>query len=304
MASPDQPKGEEIPLEQIDKLLEAEDPEFTKSLEEVRSVEVDRSIEIEASAIDESLSEDDGFEDESEKGWRKLRSKLKAKWQAAKIRVKNRLIQSLKNALMFFKTRPKEFLFYALKMAKIGAKKSLVPLIAFKNADRSRKLTVLLLAAMAVASAWVLLANFRGIWLPHLNEPILRQFTPYAKFVESYDPKDGGESFYTAFPQKRYEFLFHKMKLNLTAGPENPLPMGAFEVMVLLDSKDTAIEVRDREIEFYDMLSRVIEGFTFPELASEAGKARLKSAIKREMNQNLTQGWVKEIDFKTFILKP
>lgn len=49
---------DEIPLEDIDKILAAEDPDFAKSLEEVRAVEVDKSVVIEASAIDETLGEE------------------------------------------------------------------------------------------------------------------------------------------------------------------------------------------------------------------------------------------------------
>lgn len=58
--SSDQSKASDVPLEDVDKLLEAEDPEFTKSLEEVRSVEVDKNVVIEASvdAGDDDMSGD------------------------------------------------------------------------------------------------------------------------------------------------------------------------------------------------------------------------------------------------------
>ena len=80
--------------------------------------------------------------------------------------------------------------------------------------------------------------------------------------------------------------------------------MGAFELIVLLDSKDTAIEIRDREVEFFDLLQRVLEEESFADLESELGKQRLKGRVKRELDQKLTQGWIKDINFKTFILKP
>jgi flagellar basal body-associated protein FliL len=80
--------------------------------------------------------------------------------------------------------------------------------------------------------------------------------------------------------------------------------MGAFEIVVLLDSKDTAIEVADRQVEFFDLLQRVFEEESFNDLETELGKSKLKSHLKRELNQKLTQGWAKDISFKTFILKP
>jgi flagellar basal body-associated protein FliL len=94
------------------------------------------------------------------------------------------------------------------------------------------------------------------------------------------------------------------MKVNLRRTAENPNPMGAFEVIVQVDSKDTAIELRDREVELNDHLQRVFEEETFSDLETEIGKARLKTSLKRELNQKLTQGWVKDISFKTFVLKP
>ena len=85
------------------------------------------------------------------------------------------------------------------------------------------------------------------------------------------------------------------------ATAENPNPMGAFELVVELDSDDTAIEVRDREVEFFDHVQRVFEDETFRDLETVLGKDRLKSRIKRELNHKLTQGWVKDVKFKTFV---
>ena len=208
------------------------------------------------------------------------------------------------DAWIFLRTQPKEFFFYSLSITRIVFKQALLPLRAYQNATKPQKVMTVILISCAVGSGWVLLANFKGVWLPQINEPILRSFEPYADKVETYDPKDQGESFYAAFPQERYEFLFAKMKTNLRRTADNPNPMGAFEVIVLLDSKDTAIEVRDRQIEFFDQMQRVFEEESFGDLESELGKSRLKSRIKRDLNQKLTQGWVKDINFKNFILKP
>lgn len=80
--------------------------------------------------------------------------------------------------------------------------------------------------------------------------------------------------------------------------------MGAFEVVVKVDSRDSAIEVRDREVEFFDLVQRVFEAETYPDLSSKPGKIKLKARLKREMNEILSQGWVQEVSFKTFVLKP
>ncbi len=311
-APPKDQTPSEIPLEDIDALLASEDPEFAKSLEEVRAVAPDANITIEASAVDDTdtAGEIKNVNEEAlaETRFAKFKVRVKLKWRAywsgLRMRLRARSQQAGKDLVIFLKTRPKEFLLFSIAMSKTGFKNAMVPVRAFQDASATQRLAVLMLVATLVGSLWVLLANFKGIWLPHIHEPILASFAANADHVETFDAKDNGESFYSAFPQERHEFLFPKMKVNLRPTQENPLPMGAFEIVVQLDSMDTAIEVRDREVEFNDLLQRACEEETFSDLETELGKSRLKSLIKRELNQKLTQGWIKDVNFKTFILKP
>lgn len=299
------PKVEEIPLEDIDKILEQEDPEFAKSLAEVRSVEAAQDVVLEASVVgDEEIPTEGDLEDKPVKGFAKIKQKVRMGLSSLKLRIKNRLVTMGLDFVVFLKTRPKEFFFYSIKMLKLGAKNALVPLKAYQAASRAQRITALILIFIGVLSAWVLLNNFKGIWLPRIHEPILRSFEDQADSVETFDPKQPGESFYSAFPQEIHEFLFPKTKVNLKATKESPNPMGAFEIIVELDSKDSAVEVKDREVEMFDALQRVFEDETANDLENQLGKDRLKSKIKRELNQKLTQGWVKDVKFKTFILKP
>ncbi len=305
-STPDQPKGEEIPLEDIDKILEAEDPEFAKEIAEVRSVEANKDVILEATVVGEAdaLPTEAEIEEKPLAGLAKYKNKIKQGLGGLKLRAKNRLATAGHDLVIFAKTRPKEFAIYSLVMAKIMARNALFPLRAFQQANGLQKLTFFFLLGIVGLSAWVLMHNFKGVWLPHIHEPILRTFEADADFVETFDPKEEGESFYSAFPQERFEYLFPRTKVNLKRTRENPNPMGAFEIIVLLDSKDTAVEVHDREVEFFDHLQRVFEEETFTDLESELGKGRLKVRIKRELNQMLTQGWVKDVNFKTFVLKP
>ncbi len=64
------------------------------------------------------------------------------------------------------------------------------------------------LGAMIAVTLTVLLANIKGIWLPALHPPILRAMSEYAEWIETYDSREEGESFYSAFPQERHEYLF------------------------------------------------------------------------------------------------
>ena len=301
----DPPNSSEIPLEDIDKLLESEDPDFAKSLEEVRNVESDKTTVIDASAIDESLVGDELADPEKTLSFvAKVKFKLRKKVAHLKITFKTKARTAGKDFVQFLKVLPKQFALSAVKILVEAGKNAAIPIRAFQQANKTQRIAVLLVTALALGSFWVLLANFKGIWLPNINEPLLSSFENVADRVETYNPKEGGESFYSAFPQERHELLFPKMKVNLRRTADNPNPMGAFEVIVLLDSKDTAIEVSDRQIEFFDLMQRTLEEESFNDLESELGKSRLKSHLKRELSQKLTQGWAKDISFKTFILKP
>lgn len=305
-SQPPSSKVEEIPLEDIDKILEAEDPEFAKDIAEVRAVEAAQDVDLEATVVGDAdaLPTEAGLDEKPLKGFAKIKSKVRATLSAFKVRIKNRLVTAGQDLIVFAKTRPKEFLFWSIRMAKLLAKSSLGPIAAIRALSVQQKSAFAVLVVIVGLSGWVLLHNFEGVWLPQIHEPILRSFEEEAEFVETYDPKQEGESFYSAFPQEIHEYLFPRMKVNLKATKDSPNPMGAFEVIVQLDSKDTAVEVHDREVEFFDALQRVFEEETAGDLETTLGKDRLKSRIKRELNPLLTQGWVKDVSYKTFILKP
>jgi flagellar basal body-associated protein FliL len=301
MSTSEQTKAEEISLEDIDSILAAEDPEFSKELDDVRAVENDQSIVIEAAAVVENEVE---LTEIKQSLVRRLIQRLKQQLQALRSKLRLKFIAFLQSSLVWAKTRPKEYALWLFINGKILAKMVVVPLKAFSQAERSVKLTVLLIFMMAVSSGWILLANLKGVWLPSINQPILRSFEQSADHVYQIEEDDGGEAFYSAFPQELHEFLFRRIKVNLRRDAEHPNPMGAFEVFFSLDSLETAVELRDREVEFFDFLQRLFEEETFGDLETELGKVRFKTRVKREFNQKLTQGWVKDISFKTFILKP
>ncbi len=299
----------ESSLEDIDRLLAADDPDFAKSLDEVRAIVPDVDVSI------ESISVEDSVEGESEpptSGTPPVQlsfvARQKLRWRLAWIGFRNRqrerLLAIARRLFVFLKTAPKEFLLFMLAMLKVFGKKLAGLSASLRSTSWLQRLSFLLLVALGLGAAWVGVRNLKGIWLPLLQEPVLSSFEPYADSTHAIAADDLGISFYTAFPQDRHEFLFIKMKVNLRATRENPLPMGAFEIIVEVDSSDSSIEVRDREVEFRDLLQRTLEEETFNDLATELGKTKLKSRIKRELNQKLTQGWVRDVSFRTFVLKP
>ena len=305
-APPEIQPNDEVPLEDIDRLLAEEDPDFAKSLEEVRSVEIDKDVFIEAGAIDETMVGEEGATNANGDAglFKRQLNKFRAGLVSFRLGFRLRASQAGKDALLFFKTRPKEYFLFTLAIGLKIYGELKVPAKAFAQAPRIHQLSVVLLASVLIGGLTVLSANLKGIWIPHLTEPILASLEDKADYVSTFDPQDGAESFYAAFPQEVHEFLFKKMKVNLRRRPDHPNPMGAFEIVVEVDSKDTAVELRDREVEFHDMLQRLMEEESVTDLDSESGKKILKGRIKKELNAQLTQGWLKDIHFKTFVLKP
>jgi flagellar basal body-associated protein FliL len=296
--------SEEISLDNIDALLESEDPEFSNDLKGVAAVAPDANVVIESSTEVEDLAVGEKIDEVPTDFKGRLKFKIKSVLAALAVRLKTGMAVAGRELLIFLKTRPKEFFFFVLANLKLLLGKVWIPVKAFQQATSAQKTAIIGLFFLVAVGSWVTVANLKGIWLPQLNEPILNSLETHATGVTSFDPQDEGESFYSAFPQERHEYLFPKIKVNLARTEDHPLPMGAFEIVVLLDSKDTAIEVADRKVEFFDIIQRTLEEETFSSLETEIGKTRAKSALKRELNQKLTQGWVKDINFKTFILKP
>lgn len=298
------PKSVEVPLEDIDALLEAEDPGFTKELEAVRQVESDASLNIEASAIDDALGVEEKQVDKPEVGIKKYLKRFKMWRLSLRARIQARVVLFGKQSVQFLKTKPKEYLLYSIAILKIAFKKMMVPIQAFAKASRSQKILLITFGVVVALVIWMIGANIKGVWLPQLNKPMLQNLEKVADWSQEYNREDKSESFYSAFPQELHEFLFKKMKVNLKRTEDSPNPMGAFEIIVQLDSRDTAIETNDRQIEFHDTLQRVMEQESVGDLATEIGKGRVKNRIKKELNDKLTQGWIKDVAFKTFILKP
>jgi len=304
MATDKPTKAEEVSLANMDKLLAKEDPGFAQKLEEVRQVEIDKDVVLEPEVSAESLEKVAADKSKPPGRLKRLWMRLVLVFKSRLKRFKEVLIAFFKATLIFLKTRPKEFALYSISLIRALGKACLIPFVAFRNATRYQKALALVFLAVVSATGWTFYANLKGIWLPYMTEPILHSLEPYADKVTNYDKGEDTESFYAAFPQERHEYLLPKIKVNLRRTQDNPNPMGAFELVILVDSRDAAIEVRDREVEFFDLTQRVLETESFVDLATDLGKSKFKARMRNEMNKIMSQGWVKEINFKTFILKP
>ena len=298
--------AEEVSLEDLDKLLEEEDPEFSAMLAEVRSVEVDTSIDIESSvSTDDSPVAPESTHVEVElEGFEKYKHLAITKVKTAMATIKAAIARAVYAAIQFLKALPKRTIANLKVGAAYAAAKAKIPILWIKARTRFQQLALFATVCVGIAAAVLFFANLKGVWLPHMNDPITQSLARGADHEYEYDAKAGTTGFYSAFPQENHDYLFSKIKVNLVRSADHPNPMVAMELIISVDSNDTAIELGSREIEFYDLIQRTLEGESYESMVTDLGKRQFKAKLKRELTQHLTQGWVKDILFKTVVLKP
>ncbi len=310
---PTEVKADEISIEEIDRILQSDDPEFSKELGEIQSVGVESEVEIE-SAVE--LEDSIPSEEETSKTnvllerfpwlekisgpFKKSRSWAYTRW----LKWRNQGMVLLRQAILVMRTWPGEFVRYSKSMWAALREKVRALVAIFKEMSLTQKLTWAGFITLSVVTIFSLWMNFRGVWLPNLYPPILTDLSTVADAKWEESPNQKRVALFKAFPQEAMQFLFPKLVVNLRRVNNYQNPMGAFEFFVELDSQDSALEVKAREHELHDRLQRALEGQSYNDLAGKLGKNRVKDLLRREINAVLTQGWVTEVYIKTMVLKP
>lgn len=158
---------------------------------------------------------------------------------------------------------------------------------------------VVLLAGSLVVFTWKNKSNL-------LHEDLfIHSLAALAPSVNEYNPIDGTEAFYDNPRFTKNLISISPMHLNIKPSENSgDNPMLAIEVTVEGLSSDAIVEVKDREAEFKDMLSRLTEEKTYDDLVAAEGKRSLTEQYRELLNANLTRGQVRRVLLKTFIIKP
>jgi flagellar basal body-associated protein FliL len=120
-----------------------------------------------------------------------------------------------------------------------------------------------------------------------------------------YNPNTEIEPFYDNPRFAKNLVTISPMHVNLKSSENSgDNPMLAIEITVEGLSPDAIIEIKDREAEFKDLLLRHTEGKTYDELVEVAGKQTLCEQYRDLLNSLLTQGQVRRVLLKSFIIKP
>lgn len=142
-------------------------------------------------------------------------------------------------------------------------------------------------------------------WEQYFQPDIMNSLEPKATQVIEIDPNEPNIDFDQSLLVPQYIVLMNKVVVNLkrsASSGENP--MAAFNIYLQTSNQETSIEIKNRERELQDFVQRTTEGLSYDQLLSENGKLKWKLALKSELNMVLTQGKIKNIYFKTLLIKP
>lgn len=302
-------KPDEVSLEQIDKLLEADDPAFAKSLSQIKEVGVEGEVHIESAVTGAETLTTEAEEDEKPKRrtWLVVLKPvhLVRDWIRTRlIKIRNTAVIVGRQFVMGLRTWPREFFGYAKAMFKILRQQLRDAMLVVRETSWPRRLVWTGFGAMVAATVILFVMSVSGIWLPGFMIHVETDLTKHADRSWEMKSDEAYVALFKAFPQKEIEFLFPKVVVNLKRTNSTQNPMGTFEVYVVLDSQDVAIEVEARRKELGDRLQRVLEDQTYADLSGPLGKKRIKDFLRRDLNAVLSQGWVKDVLIKNIILKP
>lgn len=121
----------------------------------------------------------------------------------------------------------------------------------------------------------------------------------------SYNLKDKQEPFFNSPRVKIYSLQLKPIVVNLKRNPKKKEnPMGFFEFIFEGNTGEVVVELKERESEFIDVISRVIETQTYESLDTLEGKVELKDLVRRELNKKLNSGVIKKAELRNIFVKP
>lgn len=292
--------------EDFDSLLMTESPELAEEVSKIREVaktplEGGDSVE----AIDDVLTE------EAEVGvWTRLSRHFNVvllKAVAFGVSLKTfllRLVRDSKGVLLEVLAHVKVSLrtVFLNRKAQLGAAWKW-----FSSRTIGQRLSIVMAIAIAGLAGAVVYRLANGTLLPETKREWVANFAELADGAFQYEASEPMEDFNDPILHPEFVVTIDRVVVNLKRTPDadgNSNPMAAFEFYIQADSQIGAIEVKDRNVEIRDQIARAVEQMTYPELATDDGKARLKLVLRKQLNEIMTKGRVRRVYFKTIVLNP
>ncbi len=309
--SPEEESSEELlSLEALDSMLEKEDPEFAKSLQNIGPDDPSNPIVIEESDLEYKVEDEVKYWNRQE-GWRKKlvtvlpfvpriafyirlqHMALRLTWRKAK----EQTIHFLKNLGPNLKDGIGELL---------GKFKSWLGELSatFKTFSLMQKLGVGVLLIATGVGGVVLYKIANNKLIPQQEELFLPTLEDWADKKEFFEAEQV-EPFYDSTRVAQNIFSTQRIFANIRKSSQSgPNPMAALEFYVEGTDADVVVEIKDREPEVKDLFLRTVEEMTYDQLSSAEGKQMLCERLRKEINKILTKGKVRRIFYKTAVIKP
>lgn len=295
--------AEALSHEQIEAILLEEDPALAAEIEAIRSVVVEKEN------LDKSFGSDElaNHKDKLAMTWRQRLGFIFLKLGSQVRSLKSLVGRAAKDSKGVFREiliRVKVSIVGWLRTRKAGIDNKL-GWIASRS--RAQKISMLVSIVALAGLIFVLSQTVQGTLLPKTEKVWVASFADHADGTFKYDQGGAFEDFNDPLLHPEFVVLIERIVVNLSRTPEardSANPMAAFELYLQTDTQDAAIEIKDRNVEARDVIARSVERMTYPDLADEDGKTKLKLLIRKDLNEVLTKGKVRRVFFKTLVLNP
>ncbi len=205
----------------------------------------------------------------------------------------------------FVKEDLKKHLQKAVETAKHYQAKLKKYIQVYKKMPRQEKLLVLSIALLTLSIPTGIYYLSENDLLPGFDTGYVDNFDKVADQVYYIDESEEWDDFLS--PLRSPEFVVELEKIKANVRPtykSTSTPMVYFKVRLKASSRKTAIEIKDREFEVRDIISRTTEEMSYDELLTERGKRIFKNKIKQNLAEMLNYGFIRDVYFKDLIIKP
>jgi flagellar basal body-associated protein FliL len=136
------------------------------------------------------------------------------------------------------------------------------------------------------------------------GELFVGSLLPLASEVIQLKSDEPMEDFYNTIRVPKNIFSLRRMVINIQPSESSgPNPMVAYELSLETNSKEALVELKDREGEIIDQIQRSIEQLTFDELSAPEGRDLVEDKVRARVNQILTLGQVRHVYIVAVIFK-
>lgn len=277
-------------LNQIDKILQASDPNFLASLSDIDSETLGSSLVLEPTLDEDFL----GAQDEK----KSLKSFLKA--------ISLRLRTLKDRAFYFFKYWIKWFFVDFIAQNVLNLWASVRGFFKdFLSWSALKKLAFVLFVGLVGGGFFLIYKIWTQKYFAKPTFLFPGSFAEIADWDYVYSEKDGLEPLIGSNRIEVHYYLLKPFVINLKPSEvSTKLPMGYFEFFVEGNSNEALIEIKNSESLIHDRLSRLMETFTYEALETNEGKELLRESMLEEINSLITNGQVLSVRYQNIIIKP